>query len=477
MLNLNLIKKRNFYIILIILIGILFRFFYFLNVDGWFDEWNMLYTIDPSVSNEDTWKRYYGDRGDHNLPEYYPPLNAFLLKYIFTFFEYNIENTRLISLFFGCGSLVLVFYLSRIFSNFNYSLISTTLVAFNLFLIWQSSEIRPHSFVVFFSLLSIILFIKIQNQSFNECKATYFIYLLSSLILLSSWPFTLIIFFAKFIFLAQDFFDKKKINTSILLVIFLSLFLYVILNLDYLLYHLSRDEHYTKLYLAFFYSFHFRSFFGSIYLGAIFLILFSLLLIFNYKNIFFKSQKDNILIFIILSSYFLTISYSIIGASVISPKYIIFILPLIIIWSVYKIEVSKFKFKDHLLISILFLTILNFFINFKNNPIDRPPTKEMLEVIASSNIKAIYTPETIVFNHFVSTHKIFKKNNLRIDKAENIDSYKGPFWFLCVNNARFALGDNNLPEQDKCKYFEKGDIYSLKREIKVTDYILRKYEN
>ena len=251
--------------------------------------------------------------------------------------------------------------------------------------------------------------------------------------------------------------------------------LYIILNLDYLLYHLSRDEHYTKLYL-FFYSFHFRSFFGSIYLGAIF-DTFSLLLIFNYKNIFFKSQKDNILIFIILSSYFLTISYSIIGASVISPKYIIFILPLIIIWSVFKIEVSKFKFKDHLLISILFLTILNFFINFKNNPIDRPPTKEMLEVIASSNIKAIYTPETIVFNHFVSTHKIFKKNNLRIDKAENIDSYKGSFWFLCVNNARFALGDNNLPEQDKCKYFEKSDIYSLKREIKVTDYILRKYEN
>ena len=50
MLNLNLIKKINFFIILIILIGILFRFFYFLNVEGWFDEWNMLYTIDPSVS-------------------------------------------------------------------------------------------------------------------------------------------------------------------------------------------------------------------------------------------------------------------------------------------------------------------------------------------------------------------------------------------------------------------------------------------
>ena len=50
------------------------------SVDAWFDEWNMLYTVDPTISYDETWKRYYGDRGDHFLPEYYPPLYAFLLK-------------------------------------------------------------------------------------------------------------------------------------------------------------------------------------------------------------------------------------------------------------------------------------------------------------------------------------------------------------------------------------------------------------
>ena len=44
------------------------------------------YNGDPSISDEDTWKRYYGDRGDHNLPEYYPPLNAFFFKIYFYFF-------------------------------------------------------------------------------------------------------------------------------------------------------------------------------------------------------------------------------------------------------------------------------------------------------------------------------------------------------------------------------------------------------
>ena len=37
------------------------------------------YVIDPTVSYDETWKRYYGDRGDHILPEYYPHLYAFLL--------------------------------------------------------------------------------------------------------------------------------------------------------------------------------------------------------------------------------------------------------------------------------------------------------------------------------------------------------------------------------------------------------------
>ena len=113
--NQKLININILYIILIIFIGCSLRFAYFIDIDAWFDEWNMLYTIDPNISTEDTWKRYYGDRGDNNLPEYYPPLNAFFLKFILGISDYNIENTRLLSLIFGSGSLYLIFYLSKIF--------------------------------------------------------------------------------------------------------------------------------------------------------------------------------------------------------------------------------------------------------------------------------------------------------------------------------------------------------------------------
>ena len=78
----NLIQKNSIIIFLFIfVIAFILRFIYFNQLDSWFDEWNMLYTVDPSVSNEITWKRYFGDRGDGFLPEYYPPINAFILKY------------------------------------------------------------------------------------------------------------------------------------------------------------------------------------------------------------------------------------------------------------------------------------------------------------------------------------------------------------------------------------------------------------
>ena len=64
----------------------------------------MLYTVDPNILNKFTWQRFYGDRGDGFLPEYYPPLNAFLLKYFLGITGYLTENARIYSLIFGISS-------------------------------------------------------------------------------------------------------------------------------------------------------------------------------------------------------------------------------------------------------------------------------------------------------------------------------------------------------------------------------------
>ena len=83
--NVNLKNNTLLFFLLIFILGILLRVYYFINLDSWFDEWNMIYTVDPFINNEETWKRFFGYRGkgNHFLPEYYPPLNAFLLKYYY----------------------------------------------------------------------------------------------------------------------------------------------------------------------------------------------------------------------------------------------------------------------------------------------------------------------------------------------------------------------------------------------------------
>ena len=333
-------NKNNFFFIFIITISFLLKFYYFLNLDSWFDEWNMIYTVDPNISNKLTWERFYGDRGDMFLPEYYPPLNAFLLKFFLKFTNYYTEYARIYSLIFGLSCSLLVYLLAHKISGKKSAYIATIIFGLNLFIIWQSNEIRPHSFVLFFSLLNLIFFIKILEKKNN--LFLYINYFLFSVLLLSSWPFALTIYFAKTIYILINFKLKNIEYKKIFLLFFLILFFYIIINHEYLIYHLNRTEHYTNLEISFFYSFHFRSFWINTN-GGIMILLFGILFLKDLKKNFYSKENINILLYIIISAYFLTITYSILRAGVISPKYVIFILPLIIIWISHKITLVRFQ--------------------------------------------------------------------------------------------------------------------------------------
>ena len=470
--------------------GIVLRFYYFFNLDSWFDEWNMIYTVDPSISNEETWQRFFGYRGkgNHFLPEYYPPINAFILKYFLLYTGYYTENARIYSLLFGCSSIFLVHILSAIISKNNQNHLSTFLFSINLFLIWQSNEIRPHAFVLFFSLLNIILFIKILNKELNFFYTI--VYVFFSLLLLSSWPFALTIYFGKSLYILIHKNIKKISLLKFFLLFSIILISYIFINHDYLIYHLQRDSHYTNLESSFFYSFHFRSFFGSIFMGAIFLIIFTFYLFKDFKKNLADSSESNILIYIIISSYFLTILYSILKAGVISPKYIIFVLPLIIIWVSYKIKLSKFNYKITVL--LIMINILNTAYFFFDNPIDRPPFNKVIKEISKSKTLHVTTNDTLVFNNAFKNNKAFSKNNLvlfdlrsekilepneiKLENTKIKDIGFDEFWFLCQNNPRFAKGNNELPVPKKCKIFDNSNSFNELTNIEIEDFILKKYK-
>ena len=465
-------NKFSIYIILTI-IAFLVRFFLLDGRESWHDEWHSIYVSDPSISFAETMNRFYGDKGNTTLPEYYPPLYLFILKYTFLIFGYFDHVGRLLSIVSGSLIVPASIYLSSFFLNKRQSFFLGLLVIFNLFLFWQSAEIRAHSVLVLFSIISIILFIKLLDKKKISSLVVYYFF---SVFVLSLWPIAGAIFFGKTIFIINKFLIKKKLELRVLVVFTFILLTYIILNKNYLLYNLARDFHYTLLYDSFFYNYHFRTFFGSKLLGAIYLLLFAYFLILNFKQLIFDSSNKNLLIYIILSSYFLTLTYSIFRASIMSPKYVIFILPLILIW----ITIYLSQHKNGLIYSFILsaITIVFFAVNINNYPMKRPPITETLKLIIKDNSKNIIIEETDVFKNYVKTKKIFQDNNmLLLENRNNQDDNIINIWFICLNNPRYAIGNKKLDDAENCKNFKlKDEDFSLNYQRKLPDFLLKKYK-
>ena len=474
--------KKIFIYLLLTLIAFICRFYLFEGRNSWHDEWHSIYVADPNISNELTMQRFYGDKGDTFLTEYYPPLYLFILKYFFMIFGYTDDNGRWLSIIFGTLTIPLSMYLIEILTNSKKYYFVSFLIIFNLFLTWQSIEIRAHSMLVAFTLLNIILFYKILEKRVISYQITYF---LTSVFLLSIWPITGAIFFGKTIFLIKEYLINKKLEIKIFLIFGLILISYIFFNIDYLKFNLARDFHYTSLYKSFFVNYHFRTFFGSIILGGLFLIIFSYLVLTNLKEIIYSNTKQNIIIYIIISSYFLTLLYTFFRASIMSPKYVIFIVPLIILWISFKIDKVKIKFYfKKIEIFLILITLVFFIININNSPISRPPTKTVLNNMVSNDIRFIVTVENEVFNNYLRTKNSVIKNNIQVITSNDIiPDYINIFWFICLNNPRFAVGhlgelSNKTKIESKCLNFSPNDnfVEILPIVNDTEDYLIRKFK-
>ena len=58
----NAILNNKILIYFILLVGIFLRLIYLNQLDDYYDDWNFFFTVDPNISNEITWVRYFGDR-------------------------------------------------------------------------------------------------------------------------------------------------------------------------------------------------------------------------------------------------------------------------------------------------------------------------------------------------------------------------------------------------------------------------------
>ena len=481
----NNLNKIIFY--LVITIGIFLHLFYLFEFSDYYDDWNFFFTVDPNISNSETWQRhYYGDRGDGVLKEAFPWNFTYFTKYILKFIGYTVEKTHYFLLFFSIISYYFFYKVTSLFSkNIKFLNLIFILFATNLFLIREFNSFRPHSLTIFLSFLSIYFFILFFINNINK-KKYYFAYIISTLLMLSFWPHTLALFGGQCIFILICFFVKKKNFLLYSITPFVIITLYTLLNYKYLLYlTIDNSWSYTHLNLNFFINFFFRSFFGSIIFGGFMLLIFSIYLIKeiklnlqNYKTCEFiklpilQINIKNFLLINTLTIYIFSIGYSLLKESVMAPKYLLILIPLIITWIGIKVSENKTNF---IYFSIIIFSIINCIYYWKDLPIKRPPMREVLKIVNKEEIKTIYTTENMVFNNYLSHYNTAIENRIKVFKLQNFTkiNQNNKIAIICLNYPRFAVGSSYINQEErKCVNIQNNENFQIIKKIQIPDFLI-----
>jgi mannosyltransferase len=451
------INKNKFFILFFIL-GCIFRW------DGirsgyWNDEFSSFYYSNPNLTIVQIYKAVIAEEGAQ--PLYF--IIASKWNYLFGYYP---ETLRYFSFFLGSTSIILFIILLKEFSKNNYFLyFGTFLFVSNYFLIQFSQESRFYSLSLFFSILNLIFFFRFIKKK----KNVYYYFFFLTLSLLTN-IFSILLLFSQFIYLILN---KKKINIFFFWTT-LAVFIWYIIDCKYIetIFEKVKNDFYISdtVNLHFFIGYYFNIYFGSIFLGGLVL----LFCFYNLKN--FKKYKDYNISFCIISifaTYLIPVIYSVFKNPILRPRYIIFIVPIIIIYFCFIISKLNIKFIRKIVTFVIIACSV--IIIFNPKPIiPKPDTESAIKLIASSDIKflLIKTKNELFYNYFVNL-LLAKKKYINFINDDQISDKKN-FWIICLNNPRYST---NLKADDpNCllnSYYKTHKILEIK---KVSDYILMLYQ-
>ena len=199
----------------------------------------------------------------------------------------------------------------------------------------------------------------------------------------------------------------------------------------------------------------------------------------NYKKIL-KEKNIIFIIILIISTYSMVIVSSIIFIPIATPRYIIYVIPIIIYYLIYNLALLEEKFtkytnKKFLFFLILIFFIINLIITNDNRPVKKPPINRALSIIKYNNEENIYIIGDKYLLTYVPTIKKFKEYNFKIINNELVNSEKvKSFAYLCINNPRFGTNKKNLPDDPICnRLFKNFDLY---KKVYITDFLITFYK-
>jgi hypothetical protein len=434
-------KKSIIIFSVFILIGIFLRT-YQLNYESyWLDEMISYWVADPNISFKETLIR-------RDEVAQAPIFFDLILREYLAFFTYEPEYGRHVPLFFGVLSIPFLGILSHQISKKNNSFLLTVFLAsINVYLISYSQEVRPYSLIFFLSIINLIFYYKLisENQTIFKKIIFFNLFIIFSVLTLSTHPFTFIILFSQIINSIYFFFFFKKKNYLFFLSVPFILLIYLLFNLDYLISQLSHSEYFLNHEnWKFYYNYYFSRFFGSKIMGVIYLSTLIYLIATSRKKIFSTSNNYLLLIFILIFSYIIPLVYGYLRTPILTDRYIIFVLiPILILISSLIFEVSNKNVKIFIFIFLLAPTIVNNFIEIKDKKFNKPQFKKFFNSLKENDVKNFTVNTNLAVNakvskrmtklveNYIKTLKEFRKEDFKIFNLNDLPKYQKKIWVIC----------------------------------------------
>ena len=179
-------------------------------------------------------------------------------------------------------------------------------------------------------------------------------------------------------------------------------------------------------------------------MGIIYLSTLIYLIITFKKKIFSTLNNYLLLIFILIFSYIIPLSYGYLKTPILTDRYIIFVLiPILILISSLIFEVTNKKVRTFIFIFLLLPTIINSFIEIKDKKFNKPEFKKFFNTLKENDVKNLTINTNLAINEKVSTRmkklvenyiktlEEFKKGNFKIFNLSDVSKNQKMIWVIC----------------------------------------------
>ena len=406
-----------------------------------------------------------------------------ILKVFHKLFGYDVHVSRYLNALISVFSIILFANLLRKNSvNINSILYGTFLLAFNIFHIRYAMELRSYTLTFFLALMLINLLFEDQYLKKKNSYLDYFLIIMSSLLMLFSHSFSIIIIFSLNFYILYLWFFKKNDNSNLIKIFFLNIFIIIFFLIFYLKGVSHTPNWIEQLDISFFTNYFFSNFFGSRLIGGVYLVVLLYLLTKSIKQIINKANINLFFLILIFFSYFLPGIYGFIFEPVLINRYIIFVLiPILFLISHLTFETNYNLVRKIFLSLIIILTFFNHFTEntfkqfYTNIYPSKPEIRKTLKFINKSNslnysiLLDVNNELNIndIYENYLNNYTKKLKFNLNFINYLDKKTLPNDFWIIHIRDiteTEFKKPNNflNFTIKEK-KYFNRLELYQLKK--------------